>query len=455
MSAPPQSSGTPITSRDQLIAYFAAGNKPRSAWRIGTEHEKIGFSKDTLAPLPYFGPAGIRRILEDLAQKFAWEPLFEGDNPIALKKDGCSITLEPGGQFELSGAPLENVHQTCDEVHTHLDQVREITEPLGLGMLGIGFQPKWPREAIHWMPKGRYRIMKAYMPKKGNLGLDMMTRSCTVQVNLDFESEADMVAKFRIGLALQPLATALFANSPFTEGQPNGFLSYRSHIWTDTDPDRCGMLPFVFEEGMGFERYTDYILDMPMYFIYRDSEYIDCSGQSFRDFMEGRLPALPGELPTTSDWVDHVSTAFPEVRLKTFLEMRGADGGPWRSLCGLPAFWVGLLYDADAQADCAALIEDWSIAEMEEMRRQVPRQGLKTLFRGQPLRALARQVLEISSAGLARRAVAHRSHANECHFLESLFESVEGDEVPAERLLRLYRGTWGESVDPLFREEAY
>ncbi|MCB1990068.1 MAG: glutamate--cysteine ligase, partial [Geminicoccaceae bacterium] len=324
MSAPPQGKGAPIEDRRQLIEYLEQGSKPLEAWRIGTEHEKFGFDRRTLRPLPYEGGHGIRALLEGLAKSFGWELVREGDKPIALQGDGCNVTLEPGGQFELSGAPLRHIHQTCSEVHQHLAQVREVADPLGIGMLGMGFQPKWRRDEIPWMPKGRYKIMGAYMPKVGKLGLDMMLRTCTIQVNLDYADEADMVLKFRVGLALQPIATALFANSPFTEGKANGFASYRSHIWTDTDPDRCGILPFVFEPGMGFERYVDHVLDVPMYFVYRDGTYIDAAGQSFRDFLEGRLPALPGEKPTMSDWADHLTTLFPEVRLKRFLEMRGA-----------------------------------------------------------------------------------------------------------------------------------
>ena len=355
MSAPPKSSGEPVTSKRQLVEWLAAGSKPRDRWRIGTEHEKFGFRLKDLRPLPYDGPDGIRALLEGL-KRFGWEAVEENGKPIALTQDNCNVTLEPGGQFELSGAPVRTIHETCAEVHTHLRQVKQVSAELGTGMLGLGFQPKWARDDIPWMPKARYKIMRDYMPKKGKLGLDMMLRTCTVQVNLDFASEADMVRKFRVSLALQPIATALFANSPFTEGRPNGFLSYRSHVWTDTDPDRCGILPFVFEPGMGFERYVDYLLDVPMYFVYREGQYIDASGQSFRDFLQGRLPALPGEIPTVGDWSDHATTVFPEVRLKRFLEMRGADGGPWKRLCALPALWVGLLYDADALAAAEALL---------------------------------------------------------------------------------------------------
>src|SRR5215813_11142922 len=342
MSAPPSGGGTPIENRRQLVEYFAAGNKPRADWRLGTEHEKFGFHKETLKPLAYDGPDGIRAMLDGLT-RFGWEPLVEGNNIIALTRGKANITLEPGGQFELSGAPLETLHETAEENAQHIEEV-------------------------NWMPKGRYRIMRDYMPRKGKLGLDMMLRTCTVQTNLDFGSEADMVKKFRVSLALQPVATALFANSPFKEGKPAGYKSYRSHIWTDTDPDRCGMLPFVFEEGFGFERYADYMLGVPMYFVYRDGKYIDASGQSFRDFLKGRLPARPGELPTLNDWADHVTTAFPEVRLKRYLEMRGADSGPLPALTALPAFWVGLLYDQTALDAAWDLVKDWTIADHDFLR---------------------------------------------------------------------------------------
>ena len=455
MSAPPQAKGEPITSKRQLVEYLESGNKPLEQWRIGTEHEKFGFTWDDLKPLPYEGGRGIRALLDGLTRDFAWTPVLEHDKPIALTKDGCSITLEPGGQFELSGAPLESIHQTCNEVHRHLMEVKHVAEPLGIGMLGMGFQPKWRREDIPWMPKGRYQIMRDYMPKKGQLGLDMMLRTCTVQVNLDYASEADMVRKFRVSLALQPVATALFANSPFTHGQPNGFRSYRSHIWTDTDPDRCGILPFVFEPGMGFERYVDHVLDVPMYFVYRDGEYLDASGQSFRDFLAGRLPALPGEIPTTSDWTDHLTTLFPEVRLKKFLEMRGADGGPWWRLCALPALWVGLLYDQVALDAAWELCKDWSQAEHQALRDEVPRQGLQAPFRRGTVQDLARQVVTIAVEGLKRRARALAFISDESHFLAPLQEVADSGLTAADRALEAFAGRWGGNVDHAFKELAY
>ena len=454
MAAPPAGKSEPITDYRQLVEHLEKGCKPRDAWRIGTEHEKFVFKLDTLEPVPYEGPWGIGRFLEGMT-RFGWQPVLENGNPIALTIGDCNISLEPGGQLELSGAPLENIHQTCDEVHTHLAQVKEVAGELGVGMLGVGFDPKWRREDIPWMPKGRYKIMRAYMPKKGKLGLDMMVRSCTVQVNLDFESEADMVEKFRISLALQPLATALYANSPFYEGKPSGYQSFRSHVWEDTDPDRCGILPFVFEDGMGFERYVEYALDVPMYFVYRDGAYVDVSGQSFRDFIDGKLPGRPGETPTMSDWEDHLTTIFPEVRLKRYLEMRGADGGPWRRLCALSALWVGLLYDADCQRAAWDIVRDWTAEEHRTLRHEVPRTGLRTVFRGRPLSALAGEVLEIAQQGLTRRAIPDTFGADESSFLKPLHEIAESGASPSEALLDLYETKWGKSVDPLYREFAY
>ena len=359
------SPGEPLTDKRTLTDYLFQGVKARDAWRIGTEHEKFAYRLSDFTPLAYDTNPGIRQILEGL-KRFGWDSILEGSNIIALKKvDGSSVTLEPGGQLELSGAPVKTIHNTCDEVHSHLAEVKEICQEIGAGMIGIGFIPQWRRDEIHWMPKGRYKIMREYMPKKGRLGHDMMLRTSTVQVNLDFDSESDMVQKMRIAMALQPVATALFANSPFTEGKPNGFLSYRSHTWTDTDPDRSGMLPFVFDDDFGFERWVDYVLDVPMYFAYRDGDYLDVSGRSFRDFMSGKLEGFEGQYPSLRDWEDHMTTPFPEVRLKHFIEMRGADGGPWSRLCALPALWVGLLYDSVAQDAAWELIKDWTVDEMQ------------------------------------------------------------------------------------------
>ena len=455
MSAPPTAEGEPVTDPRQLTAWLEEGCKPRHAWRIGTEHEKFAFDRATLRPLPFDGDNGIEAILQGLARRFGWTPHQEDGRVIALKKGDCNITLEPGGQFELSGAPLETLHQTCCEVHTHLDEVKKIAEPLGAAMLGLGFQPKWRRDEIPWMPKGRYRIMGDYMPKRGGLGLDMMLRTCTVQVNLDFASEADMVRKLRVAMALQPVATAIFANSPFTEGRPNGYASYRGHIWTDVDPDRTGILPFVLEPGMGFERYVDWVLDVPMYFVWREGRYIDVAGQSFRDFLQGRLPGLPGEVPTLSDWSDHMTTAFPDVRLKRYLEMRGADAGHWRELCALPALWTGLLYDDTALDEAVALTQGWRVEEIEGLRRDVARTALRTPFRGRPILEVAKAMVAIARAGLARRARIDWDGQDETRYLRTLEEIVDGGMTKADRLLERFEGPWEGRIDPLFTELAF
>src|SRR6478736_3054272 len=458
MSGPSAVKETPIESRAQLVEYIASGARNVEKWKIGTEHEKFGFRLDDLRPPTYEGARGIGALLNGMT-RFGWAPVEEHGNVIALTRGDGSITLEPAGQLELSGGQVDTLHDTCCEVMKHLREVKAVADELQLGFLGMGFQPKWKREEMPWMPKGRYAIMRRYMPLKGQLGLDMMTRTCTVQVNLDFSDEADMVKKFRVSLALQPIATALFADSPFTEGRPNGFLSYRSHIWTDTDPDRTGMLDFVFEDGFGFERYTDYLLDVPMYFAYRNGEYLDASGKSFRKFMDGKLDVLPGTLPTLRDWSDHMTTAFPEVRLKKYLEMRGADSGPWNRICALPAFWVGLLYD-DASLDAAwDLVKDFSREERHALRDGVPRRALKVparLGRTQAtVRELAIEALKISSAGLQRRARRNKSGADESVFLEPLIEPAEANLTPAERKLALYQGPWEGNIDRVFSEFQY
>ena len=459
MSGPSNANDTPITDYRQLVEVMASGEKPIEAWRIGTEHEKFGFRLDDLRPPTFDGERGIEALLKGLT-RFGWTPYEESVDGqparvIALTKGMASVTLEPAGQLELSGAPVETIHDTCKEVGSHLREVRAVADELQLGFLGMGFQPKWRRDEMPWMPKGRYRIMRAYMPKVGNLGLDMMTRTCTVQVNLDYASEADMVKKFRVSLALQPVATALFADSPFTEGKPNGQLSYRSHIWTDTDPDRTGMLDFVFEDGFGYERYVDYLLDVPMYFSYRNGEYIDASGKSFRTFLRGELDVLPGALPTIRDWNDHMTTAFPEVRLKKFLEMRGADSGPWARICALSAFWVGLLYD-DAALDAAwDLVRDFTLVERHVLRDGVPRHALKLPFRDASVRELAVEALKISVAGLRRRAALNGDGSDESRFLDPLLEIAESGQTAAERKLELFHGPWNGDIDRVFREFAY
>ncbi len=440
-----------IESRDQLVAPMAGGEKPRDRWRIGTEHEKLVYKRDDFHAPSYEEPGGIRDILLSL-QDFGWQPVEEGGKIIALKGEDGAISLEPAGQLELSGAPLENLHQTCNETGRHLAQVKEIGERCGVGFLGLGMWPDKTRAELPMMPKGRYGIMARHMPRVGDLGLDMMLRTCTIQVNLDYASEVDMVKKFRVGLALQPLATALFANSPFTEGKPNGYLSYRSHIWSDTDPHRTGMLPFVFEDGFGYERWVDYMLDVPMYFVFRDGKYIDAAGLSFRDFLDGKLSVLPGEKPRESDWWDHLSTAFPEVRLKSFLEMRGADGGPWSRICALPALWVGLLYDQGALDAAWDLVKDWTMEEREALRDAVPRLALDApIPGGGRLQDLAKDALRIARAGLSARARLGEGGDNETGFLSTLDEIVESGKVPAQRLLDKYHGEWNGDVSRVYK----
>ncbi len=434
---------------------MSRGEKPVRDWRIGTEHEKFVYRLSDHGAPSYDEPGGIRDLLMALT-RFGWEPVIEGGNVIALSGSDGTVSLEPAGQLELSGAPLVNLHQTCAETGRHLKQVKEVGAELGLGFLGLGMWPDKRREELPVMPKGRYKIMLDHMPRVGTMGLDMMLRTCTIQTNLDYSSEADMVQKFRVSLALQPLATALFANSPFMEGKPNGFLSYRSHIWTDTDPARTGMLPFVFEDGFGYERYVDYMLDVPMYFVFRDGKYIDAAGLSFRDFMAGDLSVLPGEKPLASDWMDHLSTAFPEVRLKGYLEMRGADGGPWNRICALPAFWVGLLYDQGALDAAWDEVKGWSIADQQRLRDDVPRLGLNARAPdGRPLADLALRILDIASAGLSARDETNSMGDNEVGFLNPLRELIAEGKTPADKLLERYNGEWGGDLSRVYAEKSF
>lgn len=445
-----------IESRDELVGYFASGEKPAERWRIGTEHEKFVYWKDSHRAPSYEEPGGIHALLIGLT-RYGWKPVEERGpdgtmNIIALSGPDGTVSLEPAGQLELSGAPLDNLHETCAETGRHLEQVKAVGDRMGVGFLGLGMWPDKTRQDLPMMPKGRYVIMKNHMPRVGSMGLDMMFRTCTIQVNLDYASEADMAKKFRVGLALQPLATALFANSPFTEGKPNGFLSYRSHIWSDTDPARTGMLPFVFEDGFGYERYADYALDVPMYFVFRDGKYIDAAGQSFRDFLKGELPALPGEKPKMSDWADHLSTAFPEVRLKTFLEMRGADGGPWNKICALPALWVGLLYDSGALDAAWDLVKHWSLDERQALRDAVPKLALDApLPGGGKLRDIAGEMLDIAGRGLNARARLNSVGDSEAGFLEPLRQIVATGKVPAQELLDHYHGDWNGDLSKAYQ----
>ena len=447
----------PIETRDELVAWFEAGSKPSGPFRVGTEHEKVPFYRADNSPVPYGGGRGIRALLEGMQARLGWEPILDGENLIGLfdEKAGGAISLEPGGQFELSGAPLDTIHETAAETRGHFDDVKAVADPLGISFLSLGMSPVWTREQTPVMPKRRYDIMMRYMPKVGTLGLDMMFRTSTIQANLDYSSEADMVDKLRLSLSLQPLATALFANSPFTDGKPNGLLSGRSEIWRDTDNARAGMLPFAFEPGMGFERYVDYALDVPMYFVKRGDVYHDVAGASFRDLMAGKLAALPGERATVSDWANHLSTIFPEVRVKRYLEMRGADGGPESHISALPALFVGLLYDAKARDAAWELVKNWSAAEREQLRADVPRLGLAARIGGGSLLDLARDVLPLAKAGLARRARLNAAGEDETIYLAPLEQIAAEGRSNAERLLALYHGAWGGDIARSFSDCVY
>ncbi len=444
-----------IERREQLISVFENGEKPADRWKIGTEHEKFVYATSDHHAPTYEEKSGIHTLLIGLT-RYGWEPVYEGENIIALSGADGTISLEPAGQLELSGAPLDTLHETCAETARHLEQVRYVGDQLGLGFLSLGMWPDKTRGELPIMPKGRYEIMLRHMPRVGSMGLDMMLRTCTIQVNLDYSSEARMAKMFRTSLALQPLATALFANSPFTEGRPNGMLSYRSHIWSDTDPQRTGMLPFVFEDGFGYERYADYALDVPMYFVFRDGKYIDASGHSFRDFLDGKLSVLPGEKPRLADWEDHLSTAFPEVRMKSFLEMRGADGGPHDRICALPALWVGLLYDDTALDAAWDVVKDWSMDERQVLRDSVPRLGFDApIGGGRTLRAIAGEVLDIARLGLDNRGKLDGAGNSEAGYLAPLYDVVAKGKTHAEQMLDRYHGEWGGEVSRVYAEESF
>ena len=445
---------TPLGARSELVEWIASGEKPRDTWRLGTEHEKIPFYRADSSPVPYQGGQGIRALLEGMQERTGWEPIIEGDHPIGLADEagGGAISLEPGGQFELSGAPLKTLHETARETAQHLADAKAVGESLGIGFLTLGMSPLWTRAQTPVMPKARYRIMTDYMPKVGSLGLDMMYRTSTVQVNMDYASEADMVKKLRVSLALQPVATAIFANSPFTDGKPNGYLSMRSNIWLDTDKDRTGMIAFAFEDGFGYERYVDWALDVPMYFVKRDATYHDVAGASFHDLFAGRLAQLPGERATRSDWANHVSTLFPEVRLKRYLEMRGADVGNAEHIVALSAFWTGLLYDETSLDGAWELVKSWSAEDREQLRADVPKQALKARIAGRSVQDVARDALALSRAGLQRRGYRDDSGRDETRHLTYAEEIVASGRTQAERLLELYHGRWNGSVMPAFKE---
>ncbi|WP_431298537.1 glutamate--cysteine ligase [Tabrizicola sp. BL-A-41-H6] len=445
----PQSGGGPIESFAQLADYMASGSKPKDQWRIGTEHEKFGWLTDTRAPLPYAGARSISVLFDELAKRYGWEPVREGENVIGMTRNGANISLEPGGQFELSGAPLVSIHDIEAETREHLDEVKAIADPLGIKFMGIGAAPVWSHAEMPVMPKGRYRLMTDYMGRVGTHGTQMMYRTSTVQVNLDYASEADMVKKLRVALALQPVATALFASSPFFDGKVNGHKSWRSRIWRGLDDSRTGMLPFAFEDGMGFQRYIDWVLDVPMYFVYRDGKYINALGQSFRDFLAGKLPALPGEKPTLSDFADHMTTVFPEARVKKYIEMRGADCGDFAHVVGLPAFWVGLMYDQGALDAAWDLVKGLDTETREGLRVAASVSGLQGEAGGVKLLDLARASVALSQAGLAARGLGEERH------LAPLVEHVATGEVQADRWLKLYYGAWGGDLTPIYEASSF
>jgi glutamate--cysteine ligase len=458
MSNPGDADDTPITSVQQMAEYLSAGCKPKQAFRIGTEHEKFGFRRHDLTAPPYLPaggqPGSIRDLLAGLA-KFGGDPILDGENAIGVKQGAASVSLEPAGQLELSGGPVETLHDTKQELDVHFDQVRAACEGLDMGFAPLGFHPLATRSAMPWMPKGRYAIMKRYMPLVGSMGLDMMTRTCTVQVNLDFASEEDMRRKLRVSLLLQPLATALFANSPFTEGKPNGFLSFRANVWTDTDNQRSGIPKVMFEDGFGFERYAAWLIEnVPMYFVYRDGGYIDVAGQSFTAYMAGRVPALAGITATMGDFADHVTTAFTDVRLKRFLEMRGADAGSEEMMLAQSALWVGLLYDDAALSAAEALLRGAGWQDAIAARAAVPRQGLAAPWRGGTLRDIVGDVVTIAKDGLRARAQRNAAGGDEQAYLEPLQAIAAGAPTQAEYWLARYHGPWQGDTRRIFQEAA-
>jgi glutamate--cysteine ligase len=449
---------SPIGGLDEMVGYLASGCKPREEWRIGTEHEKFPFCAVDHSPIPYEGERSIKALLEGMQKELGWEPIIDEGNLIGLfEPSGMgAISLEPGGQFELSGAPLETIHQTCRESNQHLNQLRQIADPLGIKFLGLGASPKWTLDETPRMPKSRYDIMRNYMPKVGTQGLDMMHRTSTIQVNLDFESEADMRKKMQMAYRLQPIATALFANSPFTDGKPNGLLSWRADIWRDTDNNRAGVLPMVFNDDFGFKDYVEWALDVPMYFVLRNGKYIDCTDVTFRQFLDGALKGkIPDPEPNKGDWTNHLSTVFPEVRMKKFIEMRGADGGPWRRICALPAFWVGLCYDDAALEAAWQLTKDWSFEEVVALRNAVPAEGLQARIKGKTVQEMSKQVLGIAREGLIARNNLNPEGFDEAHFLAPLEEVAARGTTSAEQMITKFNSVWEGSIEPVFSEYAY
>ncbi len=442
----------PVESVEELVAHLRSGEKPRERWRVGTEHEKIGLYEDTHAPVPYEGERGIGALLRRVAAEDGWNPLVEGPHVIGLEKAGASITLEPGGQMELSGAPLRTIHETCDEFHAHLSLMKRVCEPMRIVFLGLGIHPLHGVERIPVMPKARYRIMRRYLPTRGSLALEMMFATATVQANFDYSDEADMVAKMRAALGVSPIVSALFANSSVSEGKANGFITRRLHIWTHTDPDRCGMLPFAFEQGFGYREYVEWALDVPMFFIVRNGAYQPAHETTFRRFLQ---QGFRGERPTLADFDRHLTTLFPDVRLKRIIEVRGADAVPPGLTCSLPALWKGLLYDPEALKQAAALVSGYDAETREAARSDVARRGLSARYGGEPVLELARQLAAISREGLARLAHAGRRDRDETGFLDPVFAQLELAASPGSLVVERWEGEWARSVERLIEYARY
>ena len=433
-------------NKNLLVKIFSEGCKEKIKWKIGTEHEKFGFKKKSLEPINF---QDIQQIFLKLSNKYNWEKVFEDSNLIALKKNNASITLEPGGQIELSGAPMKNLFETCKEVNQHQSELDDICKSMEIDFLGMGLLPKWKLNKIKLMPKKRYKIMSEYMPQVGSKGLDMMFRTATIQANYDFSSESDMVKKMRVSQSLQPIIIALYANSPFVDGKITNYKSFRSFIWTKTDKKRCGILPFIYDNSFSFERYVDYLLDIPMYFIIRDNEYINMTKYTFRNFLEKKV--LKKIEPNLEDWKIHLTTVFPEVRLKTFIELRGADGGPWSRVCALPAFWTGILYDKKNLNEIWTKISHWDYSGIVNFYENVRRDGLNTFTPdGEKLSDFTKTILNQSGEGLVRRNI-KTDRGNESIFLEPLKKILESGKSPAEMWKKLFFSEWKNDIDMLYK----
>jgi glutamate--cysteine ligase len=442
----------PVETLDDLVQHFRAGEKPREQWRIGTEHEKLAFSRSTHEPLPFGGERGIFAILEAFRTRFGWEPVREGENVIALTRGEASITLEPGGQLELSGAALASAHDTCAELSVHVREMRAIAQSLDVVLLMMGRNPTVPTARMPWMPKERYAIMRRYLPTRGGMARDMMLGTGTVQTNIDYSDEADMARKLRVALGAAPILTALFANSPFDAGKPSGYLSTRSLIWEHTDPDRSGFIPGAFEPGFGYREYAEYALDVPMFFIHRNGHYLDYSGRSFRRFME---EGLDGHRATAEDWALHLTTLFPIARIKQYLELRMADVGPLDMICAFAALTRGLCYDAAALAEAEALIRAIPPAELPELQHEAARLGLRARAQGRPLQDWARDLLRIARGGLERLNALDSNEENEAKLLQPLHRIAESGRTLADELLQLWEHEWGRSLEPIFTSHRF